>query len=280
MKSPIAAVPACIPCSHCCTRMRPHTDYHCGSTTNYMHACMTACMCASCFGVPAFKAYNFCASTCVQSRMTGCLCCMYCPASAATASRQAHLQDVEQHHFITGWASGLKLALRGVLHNRVHCLWCSLCIHTCRTRRANMHPDQQMGPRILALLCLVVRTTKPDQPLGNHPHCKSLRCFCCMNSHANSNTDNPADDSSTCSLCAVLNTTTTTSSSSSSSPRMPPLSRRHREVSATPVIGPLTSGSLTSLRKGDRNSRGCTTDQSADRSTCKSGGAVECGWWL
>lgn len=46
-------------------------------------------------------------------------------------------------------------------------------------------------------------------------------------------------------------------------PRMPLLSRRHREVRATPVIGPLTSGSRTSLRKGDKNSRGCTADQSA-----------------
>lgn len=53
------------------------------------------------------------------------------------------------------------------------------------------------------------------------------------------------------------------STPNSSLPRMPLLSKRHREVSATPVIGPLTSGSRTSFRKGDRNSSGCTTDQSA-----------------
>lgn len=47
------------------------------------------------------------------------------------------------------------------------------------------------------------------------------------------------------------------------SPSTPLLSRRQRAVSATPVIGPLTSGSRTNFRKGARNSSGCTADQSA-----------------
>jgi len=48
-----------------------------------------------------------------------------------------------------------------------------------------------------------------------------------------------------------------------SSPTAPALSSLHRAASATPVIGPLTSGSRTSFRKGVRNSSGCTADQSA-----------------
>jgi hypothetical protein len=39
-------------------------------------------------------------------------------------------------------------------------------------------------------------------------------------------------------------------------PIMPMLRSRHKAVRATPVIGPLTSGSRTSLRKGVRYSRG------------------------
>lgn len=42
----------------------------------------------------------------------------------------------------------------------------------------------------------------------------------------------------------------------------PPDSSRHSAVNAMPVMGPLTSGSRTSFKKGERYSRGCTTDQS------------------
>ena len=41
------------------------------------------------------------------------------------------------------------------------------------------------------------------------------------------------------------------------------LSMRHREVSATPVMGPLVSGERMTSRKGCRYSRGSTRDQSA-----------------
>jgi len=61
-------------------------------------------------------------------------------------------------------------------------------------------------------------------------------------------------------------------------------SSRHSAVSATPVIGPLTSGSLTSLRKGERYWSGWTADQSVgvrgeegDRGGC-AGADVGCGW--
>lgn len=48
-----------------------------------------------------------------------------------------------------------------------------------------------------------------------------------------------------------------------SSPMMLLMMRRYSDVSATPVMGPLTSGSLIRLRKGDRYSSGAIPDQSA-----------------
>lgn len=56
-----------------------------------------------------------------------------------TVSTPPHLQDVEQHHFITGWAGGLKLALCGILHNGIHRLRSTLCIQAFR----HTYPNKQ-----------------------------------------------------------------------------------------------------------------------------------------
>lgn len=99
--------------------------------------------------------------------------CSTCSRSTRQLKQQlAHLQDVEQHHFIAGWAGRLKLALRGVLNNGIHCLWRSVsvqtCGHTARQRVCGTTSQSRVATRLAALAWLHHRAL----PSG-------MSCVCC-----------------------------------------------------------------------------------------------------
>jgi hypothetical protein len=99
----------------------------------------------------------------------------------------AHLQNVEEHDLIAGWAGGLKLALRRVLHNRVDSLSharavqiacnvdgcgvvCTGCITSDAMQRACMWMHQPTPALVRALTAHRKHTDTPPLPAALTQH--------------------------------------------------------------------------------------------------------------